>query len=298
MNRIFRHIKEGFINVFRNLAMSISSITAVTITLILVAVFVIISANITSISDSIKSNLNILVKIDREVTDDDIVVLQEKVSSIPNVVNVIFSSKHEELEKQINLYPQQADYYRRHEGEGNPLFDVFVVEVNDATNLSAINEEISNLNGIHSAEQGGAGVDTLVSTLNSVQSTGWIIVVFLTLLAMYLISNTIKTSIYSQREEIGIMRNVGASNGFIRAPYLVGGVIIGAIGSIIPMVLAYIGYSQMYKATGGVLLSKMFVLQPVNPFVTQLCLLLLAIGVGVGFVGSFVSVTRFLRWKR
>lgn len=298
IRRLFRHIKEGFINVFRNLAMSISSITAVTITLILVGAFFIISTNITSISDSIKGSLTILVKIDREVNDDEIIILKEKIENIENVQRVTYSTKHEELDKQINLYPQQADYYRRHVGEGNPLHDVFEIEVNDANNLNAINEQVSNLKGIFSAEQGGDGVETLVNTLNSVQKTGWIIVVFLSLLAMYLISNTIKATIYAQRDEIGIMRNVGASNGFIRAPYLVGGVLIGALGALIPIVSMSFGYSYLYKNTGGIFMSKMFALQPVYPFVMYLSLLLLGIGVVVGFIGSFVSVTRYLRWKR
>lgn len=298
INRFIRHIKEGFINIFRNMAMSISSISAVTITLILVGVFVIISANITSISDSIKSSLNIVVKIDLDITDNDIQIIQEKIATIDNVSNVVFSSKHDELEKQINLYPQQAEYYRRHQGEDNPLHDILIVEVTDAIHLSAINEQISSLNGVYTAEQGGDGVETLVKALTSLQKTGWIIVIVLSLLAMYLISNTIKASIYSQRDEIGIMRNVGASNSFIRAPYLVGGIIIGILGSIIPITLAYFGYSYLYEATGGMLLSKMFVIQPVFPFIIYLSAILLTIGVGVGLIGSFISVSRFLRWKR
>lgn len=298
ITRFFRHVKEGFINVFRNLAMSISSITAVTITLLLVGVFFIISTNISSISGSIKSSLIILVKIDREVNDDDIVILQEKIENIEYVQTVTYSTKHEELDKQINLYPQQADYYRRHEGENNPLNDVFVIEVNDADYLTSVKEQVASLKGIEGAEQGGEGVESLVQTLNSVQKSGWIIVFVLSLLAMYLISNTIKSTIYAQRDEIGIMRNVGASNGFIRAPYLVGGVIIGALGSLIPIIVMSLGYSYLYRTTGGIFVSKIFVLQPVNPFVFYLSLLLLSLGVVVGLVGSFVSVTRYLRWKR
>lgn len=298
INRFFRHIREGFINIFRNLAMTISSVTAVTITLILVGAFFIISANISSISDSIKDSLIIYVKIDRNVNDDDIVVLREKIENIEYVKSVKYMDKHEELELQINAFPQQADYYRRHEGKDNPLHDSFTIEIADANYLSAVKEQISNLKGIYSAAQGGDSVEKLVATLNSVQKTGWIVVVILSFLAMYLISNTIKSTIYAQREEIGIMRNVGASNGFIRAPYLVGGVLIGALGSLIPIVIMVFGYNYMYKATGGILMSKMFVLQPVYPFTLYLSGLLLGIGVVVGFIGSFVSVSRYLRWKR
>lgn len=298
INRFFRHIKEGFINVFRNLAMSISSITAVSITLLLIGAFFIITTNITSISQSIKSSLTILVKIEREVSEDDTIILKEKIENIDNVKHVEYSSRHEELEKQINLYPQQADYYRRHEGKDNPLYDVFIVEVNNADYLSAINEQIANLKGIYSAEQGGEGVETLIIALNKVQSVGWSIVAVLTLLALYLISNTIKTTIYSHRDEIVIMRTVGASNGFIRAPYLVGGIIIGASGAILPIILMTLGYNYLFEKTGGILMSKLFTLAPVYPFVLYLSILLLSIGTLVGFLGSFVSVSRYLRWKR
>lgn len=298
IRRFFRHIKEGFNNVFRNFAMSISSASAVTITLILVGAFFIITTNIASISSSIKSNLTILVKIDRETSEDDTTILKEKIENIDDVKSVSYSSKHDELQKQIDLYPQQADYYRRHEGKDNPLYDVFIIEVDDANNLSAINEQVSNLKGIYSAEQGGEGVDSLVVYLNSIQNIGWILVGVLTLLAIYLIANTIKVTIYSRREEIGIMRTVGASNGFIRAPYLVGGIIIGSVGSIIPILLMGFGYNYLYKETGGILMSKIFVLQPVFPFIFYLSGLLLGLGVLVGFIGSFFSVTRYLRWKR
>ncbi len=298
IRRFFRHIREGLSNVFRNFAMSVSSISAVTITLILVGAFFIITTNVASISTSIKGSLTILVKIDRETSENDITILKEKIENISEVKSVSYSSKHEELQKQIDLYPQQADYYRRHEGKDNPLYDVFIVEVDDATYLSAVNEQVANLKGIYSAEQGGDGVDKLVTYLNSMQSIGWILVGVLTFLAVYLIANTIKVTIYSRREEIGIMRTVGASNGFIRAPYLVGGIIIGGIGSIIPIILMGFGYNYLYNETGGILMSKIFVLQPVFPFVYQLSGILLALGVSVGFVGSFFSVTRYLRWKR
>lgn len=298
IRRFFRHIREGLSNVFRNFAMSVSSISAVTITLILVGAFFIITTNVASISTSIKGSLTILVKIDRDTSENDITILKEKIENISEVKSVTYSSKHEELQKQIDLYPQQADYYRRHEGKDNPLYDVFIVEVDDATYLSAVNEQVANLKGIYSAEQGGDGVDKLVTYLNSMQSIGWILVGVLTFLAVYLIANTIKVTIYSRREEIGIMRTVGASNGFIRAPYLVGGIIIGGIGSIIPIILMGFGYNYLYNETGGILMSKIFVLQPVFPFVYQLSGILLALGVSVGFVGSFFSVTRYLRWKR
>ena len=94
------------------------------------------------------------------------------------------------------------------------------------------------------------------------------------------------------------MRNVGAKNSFIRSPFLVEGVIIGAMGSIIPMLGTYFGYRYLYQFTGGYVISQMFSLLNPVPFVRQINVALLLIGMAVGFLGSFFSVTRYLRWKR
>ena len=118
------------------------------------------------------------------------------------------------------------------------------------------------------------------------------------ILAIFLIANTIKLTIYARSNEIAIMRDVGATNGFIRAPFVVEGMIIGALGAIIPILFTVFGYIFLYDKLGGVLFSEMFKLTPPHPFVLQLSLILLGIGMVVGLIGSFMSVTKYLRWKR
>ena len=125
-----------------------------------------------------------------------------------------------------------------------------------------------------------------------------IFVILLFLLTGYLISNTIKTTIYARSEEIAIMRNVGASNHFIKVPFMMEGVLIGLVGAIIPCILTVVGYAWFYDLNAGSLFTDLFSLQPVWPFTLFICLGLLAAAVVIGMLGSFLSTTRYLRWKR
>ena len=125
-----------------------------------------------------------------------------------------------------------------------------------------------------------------------------IFVILLFVLTGYLISNTIKTTIYARSEEIAIMRNVGASNHFIKVPFMMEGVLIGLVGAIIPCILTVVGYAWFYDLIGGRLFTDLFSLQPVWPFTLFICLGLIAAGVVIGMLGSFLSTTRYLRWKR
>ena len=138
----------------------------------------------------------------------------------------------------------------------------------------------------------------LVSVLRTIRYGGLILALALSILAIFLIQNTIKLTILARADEIAIMRNVGATNNFIRSPFVVEGIIIGALGSIVPMVLTYYGYRYLYQFTGGYVITQMFSLIPPDNLIWQVNVALLLIGMIVGLIGSFFSVTKYLRWKR
>jgi len=183
-------------------------------------------------------------------------------------------------------------------GDSNPLRNAFLVDVARGADLPLVSEIIGKMPGVESANYGGENTIKLVSMLNTIRNGGLVLVSFLSFLAIFLIANTIKITIYSRNTEITIMRTIGASNNFIRAPYLIEGVIIGLLGSIIPVIVTVVGYMYIYKSLGGVLVSNLFTLRPVFPFVYQISGILVAIAVLVGLFGSFISVTRYLRWSR
>ena len=148
------------------------------------------------------------------------------------------------------------------------------------------------------AAYGGDSVIMLVRAMDGIRIAGGIFVIALSVLAIFLISNTIKSAIYSRNNEISIMRNVGATNGFIKMPFMIEGMVIGMIGAIVPILITLFGYSYLYNALNGVLLISMFKMQPVIPFAIYVSVALLATGMIVGMLGSFFAVNKYLRWKR
>ncbi|MBR3227791.1 MAG: ABC transporter permease, partial [Erysipelotrichaceae bacterium] len=143
----------------------------------------------------------------------------------------------------------------------------------------------------------GTNTYLLIDALEKIRIFGSILVISLSVLAVYLIYNTISITIRARDTEIWIMKNVGAKNGYIRAPFLVEGNIIGILGSIIPIIVIVVSYLYVYRMSGGIVLG-VFNLVPPYPFLLYLCLILLGIGIIVGFIGSYLSVSKLLRNKR
>jgi len=298
INRLIRHIKEGITNIVRHSAMSIASATAVTITLILVSLVLIIMVNVSQLATSVERQLEIRVKISTELDSAvDILALRTKIEEIDGVVNVNYSTKAQELDRLIAAYPELASIYDSYR-DRNPLYDAFYVEVKSGDQLTEISNTISGFDYVYSVDFGGDGVIKLVDMLNNIRSGGLILVAALTVLAIFLIANTIKITILSRIDEISIMRTVGATNAFIRAPFLVEGCLIGLLGAAIPITASLIGYYYFAESSGGYLFTEIFALVPFMPFAVYLASALGLFGMFVGFLGSFISVTRYLRWKR
>lgn len=296
------HVKSAGKSVIRHLALTISSSSAVMVTLLLMSLFLLIAGNIGAFTKNIEKGLGILAEIDDSVSEQaDLDALQQEIEALPHVEAVSFSSKDEQLDRFISNQDKSAQsLYEAYRGEGNPLHAAFDVSVDDGKNLETVQKALEKMDGrIVKADFGGTTTSDLVDGLSTVRIAGGALTLVLSCLAIFLISNTIKTTIYSRSHEIAIMRNVGATNGFIKMPFMIEGMIIGLIGAIIPMLITFFGYRYLYGVTGGkVLSSAMFTLQPIYPFVLQVCGLLLLAGIVVGLVGSFLAVTKYLRWKR
>ena len=154
------------------------------------------------------------------------------------------------------------------------------------------------MDGVDEVDYGGTSTEMMVKVMNAIRRGGSILVLGLTILAVFLIQNTIKLTIYARQDEITIERSVGATNHFIRSPFVVEGIIIGVMGAIIPIAATYYGYRYIYQRTGGYIISAVLKLIQPLPMSLYLCVGLLIVGVLVGLIGSYVSVTRYLRWKR
>ena len=301
ISSIWRPIKEGFRGVFRHGAMSISAAIAVTLTLIIISLFLIFTLNVNKFTQGIEQSVQIsaTVAYGREsAEEEDRISLA--IQNIEGVDTVKYSSKADEFQYYLDSFSDEKtrEAFRPFEGENNPMHDAFYVTVKDGKMLESVAKQIEQIDGVDSVNFGGSSAVALIQMLRSIRVGGGILALALSVLAVFLIQNTIKLTIMARADEIAIMRNVGARNGFIRSPFLVEGVIIGAIGAIIPILFTIYGYKYVYKLTGGYLISAMFRLIEPEPFVKQISLALLLIGMVVGLIGSFFSVTRYLRWKR
>ena len=290
------HTKTALKSIARHLALTFSSASAVSVTLTLLMVFLVLAGNVSSFTYSIEDSLQIYATIEDTVSEEEINALQSEIEAMDHVVNVTFSDKEQELENYIGNNEDEASQrlFEAYSGEGNPLKNAFIIEVDSGNNL----EEVSATLQEREAAYGGDSVIMLVRAMDGIRIAGGIFVIALSVLAIFLISNTIKSAIYSRNNEISIMRNVGATNGFIKMPFMIEGMVIGMIGAIVPILITLFGYSYLYNALNGVLLISMFKMQPVIPFAIYVSVALLATGMIVGMLGSFFAVNKYLRWKR
>ena len=292
--RIFiRCLRDSFRSFIRNFSLSIASIMCVTITLILVAIAVISSANINKTMDDVKKELSIIVYLDKDVKEERIDELNKEFKDIKEVSEVSFKSKDEwkfEMSETDETFKTVLDYL-----EENPLQDSFAIKVKDSKNLDKVAEYISSTNDVHTVKYGEGMVDSLLETFNVVKNVIVAIVVALVLVTVFLIGNTIKLTIFSRKNEIEIMRLVGASNMTIRLPFIFEGLLVGIIGAIIPISISVYGYIIFYDYFGGVLFTNMITLiEPFN-FILYVGLLLLALGAFVGVLGSIRAVRKYLK---
>lgn len=300
ISRIFRPIRDGFKGVGRHASMSIQSASAVTLALIIISLFLMFSMTVQNFTKGIEESVSISVLVDyskESAEDEDAISLAIK--NISGVSTVTYSSKDEEFQYYLESFDDEKTRKAFEPfKDSNPMHDAFYVETTSGSNIEAIAEEISNIEGVYKVNYGGDSAVSLISALRTIRNGGWIIALALSLLAIFQIQNTIKLTIMARADEIAIMRNVGVKNSFVRSPFMVEGLIIGALGSIIPIAITYFGYNKLYEMTGGHLISNMFSLIVPDPFIYQICGALLIIGMMVGLLGSFLSVTKYLRWKR
>ena len=295
--KIGRSFKEAFWGITHHVAMVISTANAVTITLVLVSVLSLLIANISQITYDVEDDIQLYVKIENEVLDEDIQSIQNKISRIAGVEEIEYSDADNELDRFIAAYGEAGKIYEIYR-QDNPLSRVFIIKVANGYSLAELSTQISTVDGIQSVDFGGATVEDFVKLLNGIREVGTIFVIALALLAIFLIYNTIKITINSRKEEIGIMRLVGATNSYIRSPLVLEGMFIGVLGSIIPILLTIFGYNYIYTSLNGQLVSGILKLIDVFPFTLWVSLLVLVAGVTVGVIGSYISATIYLRYKR
>lgn len=295
-----RHTVTAIKNIWRNGVMSVSSIFSVTITLVIIGVIGVMAVCINDMTYQVENNLTIHVKMEREVVQEDIDEVFVELKGLDHVKKVTYSSKAEELQKLIESFGEDGEIFNspEYQGEGNPLGDAFIVEAKDASYLDKIAKKIENIEGVNKVNYGGQNTMDLVNSLEMVRNFGSIFILGLALITLFMISNTIKITITSRSTEIAIMRMVGASNWFIRIPFMIEGVLIGILGAIVPVAAIGFGYYYLYNMTlnGTSFALNLIQFRNPYPFILYFGGILAGLGAFVGLVGSFMSVRKFLKF--
>lgn len=292
--RIFtRGIRDAFKSVFRNFSLSTAAITCSSITLILVAVAMIISYNVKNITTNLERELTIVVYLKEDRTEAQKEQLLKDLEHMVNVEKSEYKSKDEwklEMKEYSDTFSEALEFL-----DTNPLLDSITVTVKDVTGLKETTEQIKKYDFVSSADYGEGMAENLVAVFNVVEKVTIIIVVALVLVTAFLIGNTIKLTIFSRRGEIDIMRLVGSSNISIRLPFLFEGLILGILGSIIPILVTIYGYVLLYDHFNGYLFTQIIKLvEPFN-FILYVSASLAIIGATIGMFGSYRAVRRYLK---
>lgn len=290
-----RDIRDSFKSVFRNFSLSLASITCITITLLVVSISVILSLNVDNIATLIEKDVTIVAFLEKDIEEVDIKLLQREIERLDNIDNVVFQSKEDTKNEMMEASEDFKNVMEDYTEDENPLQDSFKVKVIDIELIGETANQIKELDGVDVVKYGEGMVEQLVQVFKVVRNICIFIVVTLIVVTAFLISNTIKITIYSRRKEIEIMRLVGASNLNIKIPFVFEGLFLGILGSIIPMLVTVYGYTAIYEQSGGILFSNIIELVEPMPFVLWVSLILLVIGMVVGMFGSLLAVRKHLK---
>lgn len=274
--------------------MSLASISAVTVTLLLVGVFATLLLNLNDIGTQIEEDVEVRVFIDRTSEEASQDQLKAQIEEISAVSSVEFQSKEEGLNQLIESLGDDGEAFKSLKDE-NPLNDVFVVKTEQPEDTIMVAQTIEDFNSVEKVEYAKETVERLFSVMDVARNVGLAIIAGLLFTAMFLIANTIRITIVARKREIEIMKMVGATNWFIRWPFLFEGILIGILGSAIPIAVVVFGYDYLYTEITTRFPTLFIELLPAYPFVLKVSALLLAMGVLIGLWGSFTSIRKYLK---
>ncbi len=290
-----RSIRDAFKSVFRNFSLSLASISCITITLIIVAVSIVVTFNVQNFTKEMEKDLTIVVFLDTDTTEEEVEEIRDKLESMSNVESLTYQSKasvKEEMSQENEVFNEVMSTW---DDEDNPLKDTFQVKVKVVERISNTAKNIEKIDKVSSVKYGEGMVDNLIEAFEAAQNVSYGMVIALILVTVFLIINTIKLTIFSRKREISIMRLVGASNFTIKTPFIIEGMVLGLLGSIIPILIVCFGYIALYNHFDGYLYSRMITLIEPEPFIYMVSGIVLVIGIIVGMIGSASAVRKYLK---
>ena len=284
-------LKEGFRGIFLHGFMSFAAVCVTVACLVIVGSFSILAYNLDVMVKELNQTSEILVYIDSDLSDAEAKSVGTKINMLDNVLQSTFVSREEALE----------DFIADHDGDSafsgvqaQDLRHRYVVVLEDNTKMKQTDEQLKQLPGVaktNAAYELAEGFSTIQDVLHLVSLA---IIAVLLVVSLLIISNTVKLAMYDRRDEIAIMKMVGATNGFIRLPFVVEGFTLGMVGAVLAFGLEWLGYDAMIQKIAAVDALQLFKLVPFQELLMPMVAVFGAAGMFVGIVGSWTSIRKFM----
>lgn len=295
INSLFYTLKQGFSNLFRNSWFTLASIATISACLFLFGIFYSMLVNFQNMVHTAQESVSVTVFFDEDITDERIQEIGELISKRVEVADMKYISADEAWDSFKEEYlGEYADGFTENPLENSENFEIYL---NDVSLQSALVTYLESIDGIRLVNKSDITANTLsgINSLIGYVSMGIIFILFA--VSIFLISNTVTIGISVRKEEIQIMKYIGATDFFVRAPFVIEGILIGIIGSLIPLGILYVLYNEIiiYVSDKFSILSSLLQFVTVDTVFTTLVPASIGIGVGIGFFGSFITVRRHLR---
>lgn len=284
-------VREATSSIRRNGLMSIASVSTVALSLLILGLFLVMVLNLNHMASTLETQVQITVYMEDGLSDLEMREIGTRITRLQGVTQVMFVDKEEAMTRFKERLGEQQGLLTAL-GETNPLPNAFEVKVDRPEYVKPVAQAIGELKGIETTKYGQEVIEQLFSLTKMIRIFGLILIVFLALAALFIISNTIRITVFARRREIGIMKYIGATDWFIRLPFMIEGMILGFGGALFAVLIL----SQTYRSlTEKVYESLAFLpLIPQDPFLTHISIVLLIVGTAIGALGSTISLRRFM----
>lgn len=289
-------LRQAFQSVWRNKIMALAAISSVAAVLIILGYIIIIVLNVNNITTITSEEFDkVVVYIKEDVTESNLGKLEDDMKNIKGVNTVLFKSKEQALQE---VKKQWGDNASLLEGlRRNPLPNSFVIQLQDISKSSLVVSELEKKDDIEDIRCYQKAIDVLVSVSSVIKKVGTFVIVVLLLISIFIISNIVKITVVYRKKEIELMQYIGATNGYVRGPFVLEGIILGILGSLMATGLISLTYKYFINY-----ITKYFVLVSgfssyivgYNVIFKDILIIFITIGSGIGMIGSLISVKKFL----
>lgn len=294
-NRFGYLIGEGFSNVFKNKKSTGASLMIMCATMIIFGIFLILGENINQFVDQVKSEQGFQVFLKVDATDEEIQKIGEEIRKVDGVSTIEFKDKNYALNTMKEKFGDKADLIDAYGPDYYPTS--YIVTLTDLNKNKEVQEEISKIDGVNRITSSDETVSKLLNIAKGIRTVTGVILALLIIISIFIISNTIKLTVIARRKEISIMKYVGATNGFIRGPFIVEGIIIGVVSAFLTIALIGAAYTSVLNKilASSVMQNLTVTFYTFNDLFLRVLVVYLVIGIGIGVLGSSISMRKYLK---